>query len=124
MRVYISGPMTGIQNFNFPAFNAAASKLRAMGYEVVNPVDINGDHSVPWTDCLRKDLKEMLNCDLLALLPGWQNSKGAHLEMHVAHRVGIGIVMVDDLDPLERAAPVMHHEGPDHGEHLEEVATC
>lgn len=38
-RVYLAGPMTGIADYNFPAFNAAAARLRAVGFDVVNPAD-------------------------------------------------------------------------------------
>lgn len=38
-RVYLAGPMTGIADYNFPAFNAAAARLRAEGFDVVNPAD-------------------------------------------------------------------------------------
>lgn len=91
-RIYLSGPMTGMPQHNFPAFNAEAARLRALGYDVVNPVDINPDPGTPWHDCLRNDLKELLTCDTLALLDGWMISQGAHLELHVAHRVGMRIV--------------------------------
>lgn len=91
-RIYLSGPMSGIPELNFPAFNAEAKRLRALGYLVVNPAEINPDHEKSWEDCLRADLREMLTCDVLALLPAWQTSKGAHLEVHVAHRVGMTIV--------------------------------
>jgi hypothetical protein len=36
-RAYIAGPMTGLPEFNFPAFHAAAASLRARGFEVENP---------------------------------------------------------------------------------------
>ena len=105
-RVYISGPMSGLPEHNFPAFNAEAAQLRSLGYEVINPVDINGDSSTPWEECLRRDLIELLGCDILALLPGWQISKGAQLELHVAHRVGMPIVIASDLkaQPMPMAA--------------------
>ena len=99
-RVYLSGPMSGIPEHNFPAFNAQAERLRRLGYDVVNPVDINPDPGTAWCDCLRNDLAALLTCDGLALLPGWQHSQGAQLELHVAHRVGIEIAMVEDLPPL------------------------
>jgi hypothetical protein len=38
-RLYLAGPMTGIEDFNYPAFNAMAERLRAAGYEVKNPAD-------------------------------------------------------------------------------------
>jgi hypothetical protein len=123
-RVYISGPMTGRLDLNFPAFNVAAARLRSLGYEVVNPVEINGDPSMDWGSCLRRDLKGMLDCDTIALMPGWQTSSGANLELHVAHRVGIAICMVDDLGPIAHPEATMNHEGPDHGEHLVDETRC
>ena len=44
MRVYISGPMSGLPELNFPAFHAAAASLRAKGLDVVNPAEINAEH--------------------------------------------------------------------------------
>ncbi|WP_319942079.1 DUF4406 domain-containing protein [Pseudomonas quasicaspiana] len=40
-RIYISGPMTGLPDFNFPAFAAEANRLRGLGFDVVNPAEIN-----------------------------------------------------------------------------------
>lgn len=91
-RIYISGPMSGMPEHNFPTFNAEATRLRGLGYDVVNPAELNPEPSKSWHDCMRTDLIELLSCDTIALLPGWQKSQGAHLEMHVAHRVGIDIV--------------------------------
>lgn len=101
-RVYLSGPMTGLPELNFPAFNAEAARLRSLGFEVVNPVDINPDPATGWHACMRNDLKALLDCDMLALLDGWQRSSGAHLEMHMAHRVGMEIVIAKEvLQPCE-----------------------
>lgn len=96
-RIYISGPMTGMPEHNFPAFNAEAARLRALGYDVVNPAELNPEPEKTWHDCLRTDLMELLTCDAIALLAGWQKSAGAHLEIHVAHRVGIEIVEAKDI---------------------------
>ena len=38
-RLYVAGPMRGIKDFNFPAFDEAATFLRNAGYEVCNPAD-------------------------------------------------------------------------------------
>jgi len=78
-RIYISGPMSGLPDLNFPAFNAEAARLRALDYEVVNPAEINQDPAAAWHECMRADLKALLDCDALALLDGWQRSAGAHL---------------------------------------------
>jgi hypothetical protein len=97
MRIYISGPMTGLKDLNFPAFNAEAQRLRAMGHDVVNPAEINPDSAMTWAQCMRRDIAELTTCDTLAMLPGWQNSSGAQLEMHFAHRLGMTITMPGEL---------------------------
>ena len=96
-QVYISGPMTGLPELNFPAFHTAAKALRAMGFKVTNPAELNPDPKANWRACMRVDIKALCDCDGLVLLPGWEESDGAHLELHLAHRLGI---KVDTLDKL------------------------
>jgi hypothetical protein len=90
-RVYIAGPMTGVRLSNFPAFHAAAARLRAAGWEVVNPAELDGpDHEHrplsrgEYMSLRRRDTREMLTCDSIYLLPGWQLSPGATDERKVA----------------------------------------
>lgn len=96
-RIYLSGPMTGKPDLNFPAFNAEAARMRALGFVVVNPAEVNPDASMPWDLCMRADIKALCDCDTLALLPGWMESKGAHLELHIAHRIGLKIVAASEV---------------------------
>lgn len=110
MKLYLSGPMKGYPESNFPAFHAAAAALRAKGFEVVNPAEIDigveppeeGD-SLEWRRfyeaCLRSDIRALCDCEAIALMPGWERSNGAHLELHVAHRLGLEVLMVKDLLP-------------------------
>lgn len=90
LRVYLSGPMTGIPDSNFPAFHRWAAKLRADGFEVVSPAEIQ--EAGTWELCLRADLRELCTCEAIALMPGWEGSRGAHLELHVAHRLGMKVM--------------------------------
>ena len=117
-KIYLSGPMTGLPNLNFPAFNAEAARLRGLGFEVINPAELN-EGVEDWEECLRQDLIALLNCDTVAILPGWQESKGAHLEMHVAHRVGIRIVEAASIQRRDKACLVSTtpptSSGSDHG---------
>lgn len=86
-RLYLSGPITGIKDMNRPAFTTAAKWLRAAGHQVVNPHDIGepAELLLPWEEYLRADLIVMLQeCEALAQLPGWESSRGALLEAHVA----------------------------------------
>lgn len=89
-RIYLSGPMSGLPDNNFPAFHAHAAQLRASGFEVVSPAEIPDAPS--WELCLRADLRELCTCDAIALMPGWERSKGANLELHVAHRIGLEVM--------------------------------
>lgn len=109
-RIYISGPMTGLPDNNFPAFDEAAAALRACGYEVVNPAEIDPGVSVDvvgkaafWQACMRADIRALCDCDALALLPGWQDSDGAHLELHLAHRLGLCIGTVQEFVAVHAA---------------------
>lgn len=97
MRVYLSGPMTGMPDLNFPAFNTAAAQLREEGLEVVNPVEVNPDPTTPWHECMRADIKALCDCDAICLLPGWETSTGANLELHIGHRLGLHIFQFNDL---------------------------
>ena len=58
-RVYIAGPMSGLPEFNYPAFHAAAEKLRGMGFHVENPAEINSDPATPWAQCMRADIARL-----------------------------------------------------------------
>ena len=40
---------------------------------------------------MRTDIKALCDCDSIILLPGWEKSNGAHLELHIAHRIGLEI---------------------------------
>lgn len=92
MRIYLSGPMTGLPNLNFPAFIAEAARLRELGYDVVNPAEINPSPDAKWADCMREDIRALTTCDTIALLPGWQDSRGAKLERLIASELGLDVV--------------------------------
>lgn len=90
-RIYIAGPMTGIEDFNFPAFNAAAQSLIEDGWHVENPADHGIVQGAEWEDYLAYDLTRLGTCGAIYLLPGWQASKGATLEVHIAQALGMEI---------------------------------
>lgn len=102
-RIYISGPMSGIDRLNFPLFNRTAVRLRNMRWEVVNPVEINPDPDAKWLDCIAADLKAMEGCTAIAMLPGWEASFGARIEHLAAQKMGLNIYNAADLVELEAA---------------------
>lgn len=99
-KVYVAGPMQGIPQFNFPAFDGAAATLRSMGYEVISPAELDDpkvrethmasvdgkwiDAGDTWGTFLSRDVKIVADqVDGLVMLPGWERSKGARLEAFV-----------------------------------------
>lgn len=97
MTVYLAGPITGIPKHNFPAFDHAKRKLQKRGYKVVSPADIDRSFGITGKEkaselskalirkVMLKELGEIFNCDMVALLPGWKHSKGAAVEIAWAH---------------------------------------
>ena len=92
-KVYLAGPMSGLPHLNFPAFDAAAKNLRGKGYVVFNPTEIE--------DNMSKNIKALAfeeitwictEAEAVAMLPGWENSKGARAEHAIAVWLGLKIM--------------------------------
>ena len=117
MKLYLAGPMRGYPQFNFPAFHEAAAQLREEGHEVFSPaerdiarhngVDISAGNSTGCEETASRlhgfDLREALaedtqwickHADGVALLPGWEISKGARAEYALAAALGLPIVFL------------------------------
>lgn len=99
-RVYIAGPMTGIEDFNFPAFNAEAAALREQGLSVLNPAEHGIVEGAEWADYLRHDIAGLASCERIHLLRGWSNSKGARLEVTIAQALGMQITFQDGAEQV------------------------
>lgn len=101
VKLYLAGPMSGLPDFNFPAFHAAAARLRALGHDVVNPAENDhGDTSKPWSHYMRQDIAHVLAVDALAMLPGWRASRGATLEVTVARALDVPVLDAGTLEPV------------------------
>lgn len=87
MRCYLSGPMTGLPDFNYPAFHAEAARLRALGYHVENPAENPPQDSR--AAYMKQSCAQMLTCDAIAVLPNWSLSKGARIEVQLAAQCGM-----------------------------------
>lgn len=96
--------MTGHDDRNFPAFHAAAARFRQAGWEVANPAEnFGGRTDLPREAYLRADMVMLAQCDAIALLPGWEDSRGARLEYTVARELGCVVLDAVALRPLENA---------------------
>ena len=119
MRVYVSGPMTGLPDNNSPAFDAEAIRLRGEGHFVISPAELSELFGTPdevrdsfeamyWEDTnkyphmfhssslakaiMEADLAAVRSCDAIYLLNGWETSRGAKRELAEAIRCGLQIM--------------------------------
>lgn len=79
--LYVSGPMSGYPDCNYPLFDRSAASLRSLGYRVANPAETTGRS---YRALLAGDIGDLLTCDGVALLEGWWLSTGARLEVQIA----------------------------------------
>lgn len=87
MKAYISGPMSGYKDNNFQEFESAKIwLLKNTQFEVFSPHDCEKMPS--YEDYMRADIKLLCKCDIIVMLPGWRNSKGATLEKAVSDAIG------------------------------------
>jgi hypothetical protein len=103
-RLYLSGPISlggqlgdnAIEQ-NVAAFHDAAKRLRDAGYHVTNPVELTEHISLdaPWEEFMRADIPAMLECQGIALLPCWQQSRGARLEQYLGLELGLEVRTVE-----------------------------
>jgi len=119
--IYLSGPMSGLPNYNHPAFNAVARHLRSQGYEVYNPaelVDAGEADQYAWTDLMRMDIAELTNADTVAVLKNWDKSRGASLEVLIAVVLEMDVVDAWSLEPMDLAhiQAVLSQLTPSNGE--------
>jgi hypothetical protein len=95
-KIYISGPMSGIENSNFDAFNEFEGKFDPDVVTFENPAKPGHIEGYEWKDYLKLALKMMLECEAVVLIDGWQSSKGCLLELHVAKSLGMRILKIVD----------------------------
>lgn len=97
VKVYLAGPMSGLPEYNYPAFFHAAELLRERGLIVENPAEHAQRNPQPsWNGYMRQALKLMLDCEQLFLLPGWGRSVGAVIEHDLANELEMPIHYPED----------------------------
>lgn len=133
---YLSGPMSGYEEFNFPAFKEAVADLRSRGLDMISPHELDDPDEVAALDpnnvpkarhaeFLSRDVALLCDPSItgIVVLPGWEKSRGARLEVYVGRELGKAIMAYPNLDPvidhptlLEEANNLIHGaRGKDYG---------
>lgn len=134
MRIYIAGPMTGLPDYNFPAFHAAAAAWRAEGWTVINPAEeFDGDTGRPYREYVERDIERLKTVDAIAMLAGWDgaNARGSVWEREIASSM-LRLPIFDAAHPfpvseyeretiLDEAQRLVHgHRGADYGHPIDD----
>lgn len=108
MKVYISGKMTGIKNYNKEKFSNAEKELKKHGIEVINPSSLseivfekckNLNKEPTREDFMREDIKALCECDMVYMLDDWRDSIGARHEHLVANEI-LNIPIIYSINEL------------------------
>ena len=102
MRLCLAGPMQTVPEFNHPAFNAAAKRLRSLGYTVFNPAEFpSGGHLPDAAEDaagfdvhgVRRACFDHINrfAQAVVVLDGWTGSEGARAEVLLAQKIGVPV---------------------------------
>ena len=93
-KVYISGPIAGydLQERKL-AFLKVEHMLESLGYEPVNPFNNGVPDDQHWRTHMRADIRMLLDCESIYMMPGWELSKGCKLELDVASSCGIRVML-------------------------------
>ena len=92
MIVYIAGKVSGIEIEARVLFKRAEIELLIQGHDVINQMELEHDHDKTWQSYMRECISAMMKADALYLLPNWRESKGARIEVQLAHNLGIKIL--------------------------------
>ena len=87
MKIYISGKITGTDDYQ-KRFEDHAEKVRKLFpfVEIVNPVPVCAELPVgsSWPTYMEVCIDELRKCDMISMIPGWEDSKGACVEYYIA----------------------------------------
>ena len=101
MKVYVSGKMRGVHNYNRGQFDRWTRQLKEMGFDAVNPMEIGDSIATPEEidaspelvdKVLEADIAALRKCDAIFMLRGWETSEGARRELKVALDMNIPIM--------------------------------
>lgn len=93
MKIYLSGKISGTDlDYVRRLFDKVATTLRALGHEVTNPLCNGLSEADPWEDHIAKDIINLIGCEGIYMIQGWEDSQGARIEHAVAKEIGLKVM--------------------------------
>lgn len=93
MKLYISGKISGTDlTHTRKRFSDVADKLQALGHEVTNPLCNGLSEHDPWEDHIAKDIINLIDCEGIYMLQGWEDSQGARIEHAIAKEIELKVM--------------------------------
>ena len=110
MKVFISGPITGVEDYR-EKFKIAEMELLEQGYTVMNPAVL--PDGFEWREYMLITISMLCSCDAIYMLPGWEHRTGATMEYKYAKARGLTIMFapkseVDEEYDLARLIDVIN----------------
>lgn len=96
--------MSNYPQFNYPAFHENAKFLRAKGWDIISPAELDAEIGIDantvmteerYLEVIKHDYAALLECDSIIFMPGWEKSRGAKLESDFANVLKLDRYRVD-----------------------------
>lgn len=98
--IYLAGPMRGYKDYNFPKFDEVKARFERLNWNVISPADLDRKAGFPADAESPEAIKQYAardtaaiieECDAIALLPNWVDSKGAAAELFLARMLKLEV---------------------------------
>ena len=88
--------MTGIENMNYPVFNATAEYLEQRGHIVINPA--RHPFGLEYNEYMKYAFLDVQHCDFVVTLPGAEDSSGSLYEVNHAKVIGKIVYTLEEFE--------------------------
>lgn len=105
-KIYLSGPMTGYPEHNYPLFHEVSKRLRAAGHEVYSPAEYECEdqNNFPLGDAMVEYANQIMRwADTIVMLSGWEKSTGALAEYQLARNARLTVIYLE-VNPFTNPA--------------------
>ena len=65
--------------------------------EIFSPFEVAPEKDMPDSYYMGRDIEQLMNCDIMIQMNGWENSKGCRVENFIADTYGIEKIPINSL---------------------------